>query len=108
MDVETNEEDKTVILLNSLPVDEYGTFTHTLINGRKFLNYAEVSAALVSYEARRQDRLSPSESTTAEALAIRGRSSNRKGRGDQKRLKTKSDFRDLKKNQCALCKEIGH
>ena len=55
VDVETNEENKAVILLN---LDEYETFTLTLINGRKSLNYTEVSAALVSYEARRQDRLS--------------------------------------------------
>ena len=79
VDVETNEEDKVVILLNSLPADEYETFTLTLINGRKSLNYSEVSAVLVSYEVRRQDRLSPSGSTTAEALAVRGRNSNRKG-----------------------------
>ena len=71
MDVEINEEDKAEILLNSLPVDEYKTFTLTLINGRKFLNYTEVSAALVSYDVRRQDRLSPSWNTTAEALGLR-------------------------------------
>ena len=64
VDVETNEEDKAVILLNSLPMEEYETFTLTLINGRKFLNYSEVSAALVSYEVRRQYRLSSSGSTT--------------------------------------------
>ena len=85
MDVEIDEEDKAVIQLNSLPREEYETFTLTLINGRKSLNYNEVSAALVSYEARRQGRLSPSGSTTAEALAVRGRSSNRKGRDDQER-----------------------
>ena len=75
-----------------------------MINGRKSLNYKEVSAALVNYEVRRQDKLSSLGSITAEALAVRGRSSNWKDRGDQGR----SDFRDLKKNQCALCKEIGH
>ena len=32
VDMETNEEDKTVNLLNSFPVDKYETFTHTLIN----------------------------------------------------------------------------
>jgi len=47
-------------------------------------------------------------STTAEALALRGRSYNRKGRGDQERLKSRSGSRDLKKNQCVLCKELGH
>ena len=35
------EIDKTVILLNSLPEEEYETFTLTLINERKFLNYSE-------------------------------------------------------------------
>jgi len=108
VDVETNEEDKAVILLNSLPREEYETFTLTLITERKFLNYDEVSATLVSYEVRRQDKLSPSGSTTAEALIVRGRSSNRKGRDDQGRSKSRSGFRDLKKNQCALCKELGH
>ena len=86
--VETNEEDKAVILLNSLPREEYETFTLTLINRRKSLSYNEVSAALVNYEARRQDILSSSGSTTIEALAVRDRSSNRKGRDDQGRLKS--------------------
>jgi len=62
----------------------------------------------VSYEVRRQDRLSSSGSTTAEALAVRGRSSNRKERDDQGRSKSISGFRDLKRNQCALCQELGH
>ena len=48
VDVEIDEDDKTVILLNSLPREEYETFTLTLINGRKSLNYSKVSAALVS------------------------------------------------------------
>ena len=52
VDVEIDEEDKAVILLNSLPREEYKTFTLILINGRKFLDYNEVSAALVSYRDR--------------------------------------------------------
>jgi len=108
VDVKTNEEDKAVILLNSLPTEEYETFTLILINERKFLNYSKVSAAPVSYEARRQDILSFLGNTTAEALAVRGRSSNKKGRDDQGRSKSRSGFRDLKRNQCVLCKELGH
>jgi len=108
VDVKIDEEDKAIILLNFLFEEEYETFTLTLINGRQSLNYNEVSAALVNYKVRRQDRLSFRGSTTTEALAVRGRSSNRKGRGDHERSKSKSGFRDLKKNQCALCKELGH
>ena len=88
--------------MNFLPREEYETFTLTLINGRKSLNYSEVSAALVNYEVRRQNKLSSFRSTTIEALTVRGRSSNRKGKGDQERSKSRSGFRDLKKNQCTL------
>ena len=62
----------------------------------------------MSYEERRQDKLYSSGNTTAEALAVRGKISNRKERGDQKRSKSRPGFRDLKRNQCALCKELGH
>jgi len=55
VDVKIDEENKRVILLNSLPEEEYETFTLILINGRQTLNYSEVSAALVNYEVRRQD-----------------------------------------------------
>ena len=43
-----DEENKAVILLNSLPDEEFETFTLTLINGRQALNYSEVSVALVN------------------------------------------------------------
>ena len=41
-------------------------------------------------------------------MAVRGRSFNRKGRDDQGRSKSRSGFRDLKKNQCVICKELGY
>ena len=108
VDMEIDEEDKAVILLNSLPREEYETFTLTLLNGRKSLNYSEVFVALLSYEVRRQDRVSFSGNTIAEALTVRGRSFNRKERDDRRRSKSRSGFRDLKRNQCALCKEVEH
>ena len=43
-----------------------------------------------------------------EALAVRGRGSNRKGKGDRERSKPRPGFRDLKKNQRAFCKEFGY
>ena len=55
VNLKIDEEDKTVILLNSLPDEEYETFTLTLINGRQIFNYSEVSYALVNYKVRRQD-----------------------------------------------------
>ena len=64
VDVKIDEEDKAVILLNSLSDEEYETFTLTLINGRQTLNYSEVSTALVNYKVRRQNRRSSSEGTS--------------------------------------------
>ena len=49
--------DVAVILLNSLPEEEYETFTLTLINGRQSLNYNDVSATLVNYEGGRTECL---------------------------------------------------
>jgi len=40
-------EDKILILLSSLSNDDYETFVPTLINGKQFFSYNEVSAALV-------------------------------------------------------------
>jgi len=56
----------------------------------------------------RQDRLSSQASTSAEALTVRDRGSYRKGKGDRGRSKSRPGFKDLKKNQCAFCKELGH
>jgi len=39
VDVKIEEEDNSLILLNSLPDEEYETFTLTLINGKQAFNY---------------------------------------------------------------------
>ena len=67
-----------------------------------------MSTAFINYEVRRQDKLSSFEGTSTETLTIRGRSSNRKDKGHRERSKSSLGFRDLKKNQYAFCKEVGH
>jgi len=61
VNVTIEKEDKALILLNSLPDEEYETFILTLINGKQTHNYSDVSAALVNYE-RRKDKQSSSNS----------------------------------------------
>ena len=61
-----------MILLNSLPDEEYETFVLTIINNKQILNYSDVSASLVNYEVRRKDKQSSSKSTTVEAMTGRG------------------------------------
>ena len=108
VDVTIDEEDKAIIFLNSLPAEEYETFTLTFINGRQTLDYDEVSSALTSYETRKKERHPSQSSSSAEALEVRGRGSSRKGKEVRGRSKSRSDYRDLMKNQCAFCREIGH
>ena len=67
-----------------------------------------MSVALVNYEMRRKNKQSSSNGTSAEVLMVRGGGSNRKGNGKHERSKFRLGLRDLKKNQCAFCKEIGY
>jgi len=70
-----------LILLNSLPDEEYETFVLTLINGKQSLNYSDVSVALVNQEVRRMDKQISFSSKIAEAMTARGMCSNhRKGK----------------------------
>ena len=89
---QVDEEDKAVILLNPLPAEEYETFTLTFINGRQSLDYHEVSSALANYETRKERQPSQA-SSSAEALAVRGRDSYRKGKDDRGRSKSRPGFR---------------
>jgi len=56
VDVVIKKEDKALILLSSLTEEDYETFILTLINGKQFLGYREVSSALVNHELRRKDK----------------------------------------------------
>ena len=67
VDVKIEEEDKALILLNSLPEEKYETFILTLINGKQTLSCSDVSAALVNYEVRTKDKQSSSNGTSAKA-----------------------------------------
>jgi len=60
--------DKALILLSSLPDEEYKTFVLTLINGKQSLSYNNVSTALVNHEVRRKDKESSSSSDQQRCL----------------------------------------
>jgi len=87
VDVGIKEENKMLFLLNSLPDEEYETFVLTLINEKQSFNYNDMSATLVNYEVRRKEKQSSSNSTLAEALVVRSRGSNQKGKGIRGRSK---------------------
>ena len=65
VDVDIEEKDKALILLNSLPDEEYETFILILINEKQSFNYNNVSVAIVNYEVRRKNKQSSSNGTSA-------------------------------------------
>ena len=76
VDIIVEDEDKAMLLLCSLPEDDFGTFVLTMINERTTVSYKEVTSALVNFELRKSDG-EPSEKTSGDALAVRGRDLNR-------------------------------
>jgi len=103
MDELIKDEDKALILLSSLPDNDYKSFILILINSKQSLSYNELLVALVNHELRWKDKES-SNNTSAEALTARIKGSNRKVKGDRERSKLGTS---LNKNLCAFCK-VGH
>ncbi|KAL7258699.1 hypothetical protein ACSBR1_004749 [Camellia fascicularis] len=110
LDVRTDDEDKALLLLNSLP-DTYDHLTTTLLYGKEKIKYVDVSNALVNNELRRKDK-SANRDSASEALTVKDKTNNRRytGRG-KSRSKSKgrsSDRRRLAKDECAACRQKGH
>ena len=78
LDVVIDDEDKALILLNSLLDEGYETFVLILINGRTSLNHSGMITALVNLELRRKDKECSSSDTLVDVLVAREYSLNRK------------------------------
>ena len=96
-----------MILLSSLPDENYETFILILINYKQSTGYNEVSYPFVNHKLRRKKK-ETFNSTSAEALALRDRSFSQKGESDHEKSKSIVNFRDLKKNQYVFYKKLGH
>ena len=100
LDERFEDEDKVLLLLNSLP-DEYNHRTTTLLHGKDNVTFDDVCSALYNSKTRKKDR-NDHKDTITEALTARGRSQSRKlGK------RNKSKGRPAK-NECAFCREKGH
>ncbi|KAG8499853.1 hypothetical protein CXB51_006283 [Gossypium anomalum] len=100
LDEKFEDEDKALLLLNSLP-DEYDHLTTTLLHGKDTITFDAVCITLYRSETRKKDKRDHRD-TTAEVLTVRGHShSNKSGRSG------KSKGRPVK-DECAFCREKGH
>ncbi|KAK0584100.1 hypothetical protein LWI29_007622 [Acer saccharum] len=121
LDVEIIDEDKALLLLNSLP-DTYEHLTTTLLYGKDEVKFIDVSNALVNNEYRKKDQLDHRDSTSEALTVARGRTNNRrsgvpsergrscsKSRGpSHSKSKGESSVRRPAKDECAYCHQKGH
>uniref|UniRef100_A0A5B7BZJ7 Putative copia LTR rider n=1 Tax=Davidia involucrata TaxID=16924 RepID=A0A5B7BZJ7_DAVIN len=113
LDEEIKEEDKALLLLNSLP-DSYDHLTTTLLYGKDKIKFDDVSNALVNNEYRKRDQ-HVHRDTVSEALTVRGRSDEKsqtsQGRGRKGRSQSRgasSEKRRPAKDECFACGKKGH
>jgi len=97
MDIQVEEEDKAVILLNSLP-KAYESMVTTLTYSKDVLDLEEVTAALLSDDIRKKS--SSSRVYGDSVLYSRGHSGPNGG--------GKSKFKGSSDSYCKYCKKKGH
>ncbi|TXG67148.1 hypothetical protein EZV62_008423 [Acer yangbiense] len=73
--LEISDEDKALLLLNSLP-DTYEHLTTTLLYGKDKVKFIDVPNALVSNEYKKKDQLDHKDSTSEALIVARGRTNN--------------------------------
>ncbi|KAM7477355.1 hypothetical protein LguiA_025568 [Lonicera macranthoides] len=103
LDVEIDDEDKAILLLNSLS-ESYDHLTTTRIHGKEKVTYDLVSSAVLANEKCLKER----GESNSDALFIRGRSDEKK---QENRGKSRSKSRgptDKSKIICHKCKKPGH
>ena len=110
MDDQVGDEDKALLLLNSLP-DSYDHLTTTLLYGKEKIKYIDVANALVNNEFRRKDK-SANRDSESEALTVRGKTNNRRytsrGKSRSKSRGRLLDRRHLAKDECVIYRQKGH
>ncbi|KAL6186123.1 hypothetical protein ACLB2K_042245 [Fragaria x ananassa] len=107
LDEEIKEEDKALILLNSLH-DSYDHLATALIYGKETIKFDEVSNALIYHVVRHQDK----ESSSFDSLVSRGRSVKRSSSGKNKSFSRSSgkfkSRRSLARDEYAFYHNKGH
>jgi hypothetical protein len=108
VDVKFEDEDKVLMLLNSLPTSStYNNLVTTLTWGKKTLELEDVTGALLAFHQRKKNI---DENSQGEGLVVKGnyeheRSNNR---GDSKGENSRSKSRRRKDINCYKCRKIGH
>ena len=102
LDIDMKDDDKAILLLNSLP-ESYDHLGTTLLYGKDVVKYENVSSALLGNEQRQREK----GNSSLNALLARGRN-EKLDQGGRSNSPNKFIPRDLAKVRCHKCKDLGH
>jgi hypothetical protein len=108
VDVKFEDEDKALMLLNSLPTSStYENLVTTLTWGKETLELEDVTGSLLAFHLRKKniDENSQGEGLVVKGNYERGRSNNR---GDSKGKNSRSRSMRRKDINCYKCRKKGH
>lgn len=109
LEVEIANEDKTMMLINSLP-DTYEHLATTLMYGKDTLRFDDLSNALTNDGYQMKDK--QAYSVTSGALTVRGRSQSKRPSGKHhptsRKRGTSSDRKISANDECAFCHQKSH
>ncbi|KAG6670908.1 hypothetical protein I3843_Q029300 [Carya illinoinensis] len=108
VDVKFEDEDKALMLLNSLPNSPtYENLVTTLMWGKETLELEEITSALLGFHQRKKanDENSQSEGLVVKGNQERGRNKSRSG---SSKNKARSKSRKRKDITCFKCRTKGH
>ena len=110
LDVKIGDEDKALLLLNSLP-ESYEFLVTTLLHGITNIDFEDVSNALMNNEVRKKEKEAYQDSGSNVLTARVGTSTWKKGEHGKSRSKSRGrldNWRKLDKNECAYYRQKDH
>ena len=108
VDVKFEDEDKALMLLNSLPASPtYESLVTTLMWDKEILNLEEITSALLGFQIRKK---ASDEGTQGEGLVVKGNQERRRSntRNGSSENKSRSKSRRRKDIQFYKCGKKGH
>ena len=108
VNVKFEDEDKTLMLLNSLPASStYENLVTTLMWGKETLDLEEITSVLLSFN---QKKKANDESSQVEGLLAKGNQERGRNKFWNESSNNKSQYKSRKRKniQCYKCGKMGH
>ena len=109
LDVKIDDEDKALLLLNSLP-ESYEFLVTTLLHGAYDIDFEDVSNSLMNNEVQKKEKDAYQDSSSNVLTARKRTFTWKRSECGESRSKSRGrygNWRKLDKNECAYCRQEG-